>query len=256
MAARDQPLTLFVFVSYCAAYCCHSVLLLLLLLPGGEGNSGMLNVITQLGQRYELRAMMDSSSNLIGKIKHTSDNKRWGSRVEVTIAPEQNSCKIGTDYKGNNYTSQLAFNFQELTASFSQSLTPAVIAGVEVTHLLGQATALAAQLQHSNDTRGEKAAITYKHQGIHASFFKQVSDTTTIATDLQWVGHNKESLFQVGVTHRRPGSYTYQASVMSTYTVLCTLEVPIVPGISFSLCGAMNQDGSNEAQFGFGLTIG
>lgn len=77
-----------------------------------------------------------------------------------------------------------------------------------------------------------------------------------LATEFRYNTMNKESMWQVGLLHRRPGSFTYQAALQSNKTVAAYLEQPIAPGIAFQVSGAIAHDGSNESTFGFGLQIG
>lgn len=208
-------------------------------------------------QQHELRAMMDNGMNVTGKYKHTTSNKKWSQKAEFVLAPQQNGLTLAADYKGKDYTAQFNIvQMQELTLSYSQSLTNKISVGTEVTHVLGMMSFLAGQIRYYDELAGLHAAGTYKVGSVHLSMAKSISPTLSLASEMRYNTMNKESMCQVGMLTRRPNSFNYQAAIQSNLTTLCSLEIPLVPGVQFEINGAMTHDGSNESTFGFGLSIG
>jgi len=231
-----------------------------------DGQSGMLNVKTELGHKHVLEGMIDTSSNMVGKYKFLHSPWTFKS-IYRSFQQQGEDLSFECDYRGKEFLAQgvLQGSFSELILSYNQSITQTLSLGCQLHTLLPHVTFFNLTGRYNNNI-GDIISVSYKNHVALLSYYRtcyeipatQILPGTKfdMATEIKIHTGNKASEFTIGAHISRPTfKYSITASSEPTLSMVLEQQLPQLP-IMLSLAGEVKYDGSNESRFGVGLSIG
>lgn len=231
-----------------------------------DGQSGMLNVRTELGHAHVLEGMVDTASNVVGKYKFIYAPMTFKSNYRF-IQQQGEDLSFECDYRGSEFVAQavLQSSFTEAILSYNQQVTPTISLGAQLHTVLPHVTFCNLTARY-NSRKGDIATLSYKNGMAIASYFRSAYETPAhpmfpsakldLATEFRVATNNKQSEFAVGACLQHP-TFKYTVMGSNDWTLSVLLEQSLGNlGMMFTLSGEAKFDGSNDAKFGVGLQMG
>jgi len=271
-----------------------SVLLMPQLRYGNEGTDAFAQLITSLGHRHHLKAVLDSKLNTSGEYRFRADNG-IGINPSWHFSKEMGeTLSLSMDWKQRDAVSELVLlhGGAQWSLSHMQALSSKLSVGLQWQFVPLQMSMMGYCLRYASDLN--KLALTYTgtHMGPvwQASYVRKVWDSHT-SPETEWeedefpdeakmrrrAQHelNKQmappQTLSVGTTLQvapdgkavaaaglllSTVTYRYQASFDTTMGVKMAVETQFLPGVTLGLVGELKHDGTNENKVGVSLGIG